>query len=339
MKIGSIDIPNAILLAPMEDVTDMAFRLVCKQLGADIVFTEFVNAEGLVRNSDKTKLKMLFLEEERPFGIQLYGGLESSMERAARMAEELQPDLIDINCGCWVRKVVGHGAGSGLLRDLRKMEKIITSVTRCVNLPVTVKTRLGWDQKSIIITDVAKMVESAGAQALTIHCRTRAQGNKGEPDYSLIPDVKRAVSIPVIVNGGIDSPEKGKYIFDTTRCDGIMIARGAINNPWIFRETKQYILSGTLSPAPSFTDHINLLITHLNLAIKYKGERKAVIEIRKHYSGYLRGVPGIAKIRADLMHCTTYQQIVDRLTVFNSSQYTDGNGLTAPFNDPTAQVD
>ncbi len=339
MKIGSIDIPNAILLAPMEDVTDMAFRLICKQLGADIVFTEFVNAEGLVRNSDKTKLKMLFLEEERPFGIQLYGGLESSMERAARMAEELQPDLIDINCGCWVRKVVGHGAGSGLLRDLRKMEKIITSVTRCVNLPVTVKTRLGWDQKSIIITDVAKMVESAGAQALTIHCRTREQGHKGEPDYSLIPDIKRAVSIPVIVNGGIDSPEKGKYIFDTTGCDGIMIARGAINNPWIFRETRQYIISGTLPPAQSFTDHINLLITHLNLAVKYKGESRAVIEIRKHYSGYLRGVPGIAKIRADLMHCTTYRQIIDHLTILIPSQYTDGNGSTGHFNDPAPRVD
>lgn len=319
MKIATIDIPNAILLAPMEDVTDRAFRLICKRHGADIMFTEFVNADGLVRNSDKTKLKMFFLDEERPFGIQLYGGIEKSMEGAARMAEESQPDLIDINCGCWVRKVVGHGAGSGLLRDLRKMENIITSVTRNVKLPVTVKTRLGWDNKSINITEVAKMVESAGAQAITIHCRTRSQGNKGEPDYTRIPDVKRAVSIPVIVNGGIDSPEKGKYVFDNTGCDGIMIASGAINNPWIFRETKQYIKNGTLPPAPSFTDHINLLLTHLDLAIQYKGEQKAVIEIRKHFSGYLRGVPGIAKLRTGLMQCATRKQIIDRLAEFNPS--------------------
>jgi tRNA-dihydrouridine synthase B len=323
LKIGLIDIPNAILLAPMEDVTDIAFRLICKQLGADIMFTEFVNAEGLVRNSDKTKSKMLFLKEERPFGIQIYGNLESSMEGAARMAEELQPDIIDINCGCWVRKVVGHGAGSGLLRDLQKMENIITSVTRNVKLPVTVKTRLGWDQKSIVITEVAKMVESTGAQALTIHCRTRTQGNNGDPDYSLIPDVKRAVSIPIIVNGGIDSPEKGNYILNETGCDGIMIARGAINNPWIFRETKEYITNGTIPPAPSFIDHINMLINHLNLAVKYKGERRAAIEIRKHYSGYLRGVPGVAKLRTDLMQCTTARQIVDRLEGFNPSFHSD----------------
>jgi tRNA-dihydrouridine synthase B len=323
MKIGPIDIPKAILLAPMEDVTDISFRLICKKFGADIMFTEFVNAEGLVRNSDKTISKMLFLEEERPFGIQLYGGEESSMEDAARMAEGLNPDLIDINCGCWVRKVVGHGAGSGLLRDLRKMENIITRVTRSVKLPITVKTRLGWDKKSIIITEVAKMVESAGAQALTIHCRTRAQGNKGEPDYSLIPGVKRAVSIPIIVNGGIDTPEKCKFIFNSTGCDGIMIASGAINNPWIFNEAKQFIHHGIIPPPRSFKDHINLLMEHLKLAIKYKGEKKALIEIRKHYNGYLKGVPRVAKLRADLMQCTNLAQVVDRLALFNSSFKTE----------------
>src|SRR5437867_3764086 len=206
MQIGKINISRPILLAPMEDVTDISFRLICKRLGADILYTEFVNSEGLVRNSEKTKRKMVFLPEERPFGIQIYGGEERSMGGAARLAEELQPDLIDINCGCWVRNVAGHGAGAGLLKDLSRMSRIISSVVQAVQIPVTVKTRLGWDAGSIQIVDVAKMVEAAGAQALTIHCRTRAQGHSGDPDYTLISRVKEAVKIPIIVNGGIVSP-------------------------------------------------------------------------------------------------------------------------------------
>ncbi|MEK6755955.1 MAG: tRNA-dihydrouridine synthase family protein, partial [Bacteroidota bacterium] len=231
MRIGKIDIDKPIVLAPMEDVTDVAFRVICRRLGADIVYTEFVNSEGLIRDSVKAKNKMMFLEEERPFGIQLYGGEETPMESAARIAESYGPDLIDINCGCWVRDVALRGAGAGLLRDLPRMEKIVSRVINTVKLPVTVKTRLGWDAESIRIVDVARMLEQTGVSALTVHCRTRAQGHKGEPDFSRIPEVKSAVSIPIFVNGGMMTPEKIKQIFDETGCDGVMIGRGAIDNP------------------------------------------------------------------------------------------------------------
>jgi tRNA-dihydrouridine synthase B len=322
MQIGKININQAVLLAPMEDVTDIPFRLICKRLGADIVYTEFVNSEGLVRNSEKTKKKMFFLEEERPFGIQIYGGVEESMAGAARMAEALQPDLIDINCGCWVKNVVGHGAGAGLLRDLPKMRRIIESVVKAVQLPVTVKTRIGWDEKSIQIIDVAKMVEESGAQAMTIHCRTRAQGHKGEPDFSWIPRVKEAVKIPIIVNGGIETAQKAKEVFDTTGCDGVMIARGAIDNPWIFSEIKHYLTTGELPLPPSIEQRIDLLIEHLQLSVQYKGERTGVLEFRKHYSGYLRNLPNVAKLRAELMKYTEVQPVIEHIkTFFDAGRY------------------
>lgn len=311
MKIGKIDIPQAVLLAPMEDVTDIPFRLICKRLGADVMYTEFVNAEGLIRNSRKTKEKMAFLEIERPFGIQIYGGGASSMEEAAKVAESLQPDLIDVNCGCWVKNVVGHGAGAGLLKDLPRMQEIVSSVVKAVNIPVTVKTRLGWDEKSIQIIDVARMIEETGAAALTIHCRTRSQGHKGDPDYSLIPEVKHAVQIPIIVNGSIDTPEKAKYVFDTTGCDGVMIARGAISNPWLFSHTKHYLRTGDLLPQPTFEDRFALLKEHLGLSVQYKGERYGVIEFRKHYMGYLSGQPGISAVRNELMKYTEMNPILE----------------------------
>jgi tRNA-dihydrouridine synthase B len=316
MKLGKLNISQPIALAPMEDVTDISFRLICKQLGADIVYTEFVNADGLIRHSDKTKKKMIFLPEERPIGIQIYGGEPNSMEGAARMAEEMEPDFIDINCGCWVRKVVGHGAGAGLLRDLAKMQQIITTVVKSVRIPVTVKTRLGWDEKSIQIINVAKMIEDSGAEALTIHCRTRAQGQKGSPDFRLIPEVKGAVQIPIIVNGGITTPEIARDIYLTTGCDGIMIARGAIHNPWLFRDIKQFLATGNIPPAPVLADRIRLMIEHLKLSVQFKGERTGVIEFRKHYSGYLRSYPGISKIRTELMQYTELQPILDHLENF-----------------------
>ena len=316
MHIDNIQIPNALLLAPMEDVTDIPFRLICKKLGADVMYTEFVNSEGLVRQSEKTHRKMMFLPEERPFGIQIYGGEGASMEGAARMAEELQPDLIDINCGCWVRNVAGHGAGAGLLRDLTKMQQIISSVVNAVKLPVTVKTRLGWDSQSIQIIDVAKMVEDTGARALTIHCRTRAQGHKGDPDYAWIPKVKQHVKIPIIVNGGIETPQQAKMVFDATGCDGVMIARGAIQNPWVFNEIKHFLKTGQILPEPELGERVSLLLEHLNLSVQHKGERYGVIEFRKHYSGYLRSQPGIAKLRAELMQKTEMQPIADRLRQF-----------------------
>ncbi len=310
------ELHNAVLLAPMEDVTDIAFRLICKRLGADVTFTEFVNAEGLVRDSERTKQKMIFSDEERPFGIQIYGGNEESMEGAARMAEAFGPDLIDINCGCWVKNVVDQGAGAGLLRDLPKMQHVVSAVVKAVQVPVTVKTRLGWDENSVRIVEVAKMIEGAGAAGLTVHCRTRSQGHKGAPDYSWIPKIKDAVSIPVIVNGGIDSPEVARRVFETTRCDGVMVARCAIQNPWIFREIKYYSSTGKNLPPPTLEERIELLIQHLHLSVAYKGERRGVIEFRKYYSGYLRNAPGVSKLRAELMTHTALHPILERLQSF-----------------------
>lgn len=316
MRIGHIDIERPILLAPMEDVSDLPFRLICKKMGADIVYTEFVNADGLVRGSRKTAQKMFFREEERPLGIQIYGGDISAMEGAARMAESFAPDLIDINCGCWVRDVAMRGAGAGLLRDLPKMERIASTVVNAVKTPVTLKTRLGWDAASIRIVDVARMCEQAGIAALTVHCRTREQGHKGPVDYSWIPKIKKAVSIPVVVNGDILTPEHVRAVFDSTGCDAVMIGRGAVLNPWIFHQAKHYMATGELLPEATIEERVDLLREHLRLSVAYKGERSGVIELRKHYSGFLRGMPHVSKIRMELMQFTEASPILDHLTKF-----------------------
>jgi tRNA-dihydrouridine synthase B len=313
LKIGSINIENPIALAPMEDVTGEAFRLVCKRMGADIVYTEFVNSEGLVRENERTMKKMNFQEEERPFGIQIYGSVETSMERAAELAESCRPDIVDINCGCWVKDIAMRGAGAGLLRDLPRMEGIVARVVKSITTPVTVKTRLGWDSASIKIVEVAKMVEQVGAKALTIHCRTRAQGHKGDPDFSWIPQVKQAVSIPIFVNGGLDTPEKIARAFTETGCDGVMIGQAAINNPWIFRQAKYYMEQGVLLSSPDLDERVRVLLEHLRLSVSQKGEQRAVLEFRKHYTGYLRDLPNVAKIRSELMHFTEMSPIVDHI--------------------------
>lgn len=316
MQIGSTDIQKPIILAPMEDVTDLPFRVVCKQLGADIVYTEFVNSEGLIRDSVKAKQKMLFLEEERPFGIQIYGGEESSMENAAQIAESCNPDLIDINCGCWVKDVALRGAGAGLLRDLPKMERLVSKVVSSVKLPVTVKTRLGWDSESIRIVEVAKMLEQVGIKGLTIHCRTRAQGHKGNPDFTWIEKVKAAVAIPIFVNGSIETPEMIKSVFDETGCDGVMIGRAAIDNPWIFRQAKHFLSAQTLLAPPTVDERIELLLEHLKLSVEFKGERKGVIEFRKHYAGYLKGLPNASKLRQEIMQFIVAAPIIHRIKQF-----------------------
>ncbi|MBI4427889.1 MAG: tRNA dihydrouridine synthase DusB [Ignavibacteriales bacterium] len=316
MQIGKINIEKPIVLAPMEDVTDLPFRVICKRLGADIVYTEFVNSEGLIRDSRKTREKMVFWEEERPFGIQIYGGSEESMESAARLVDEMDPDILDINCGCWVKDVAMRGAGAGLLKDLPHMERIVSQVVKATKLPVTVKTRLGWDESSIQIVDVARMLEQCGVKGLTIHCRTRAQGHKGTPDLTWIPSVKAAISIPVFVNGGVHSPEDISKVFDETGCDGVMIARGAIDNPWIFMQGKHYLNTDNLLPDATIDDRINLLFEHLKLSVDVKGERKGVIEFRKHYAGYLRGLPNASKLRQELMQFTEMLPVMDRVKSF-----------------------
>jgi tRNA-dihydrouridine synthase B len=326
MKIGNVEIEKGLLLAPMEDVTDLPFRVICKRLGADIVYTEFVNSEGLVRGSKKTKQKMTFWEEERPFGIQIYGGEIPSMAGAAQLAESFNPDLIDINCGCWVKDVAMRGAGAGLLRDLPKMEKIASTVVNAVKVPVTLKTRLGWDKNSIRIVDVAKMCENVGIKALTVHCRTRDQGHKGDVDYSWIPRIKDAVSIPVIVNGDIVTPQNVKGVFDATGADAVMIGRGAVLNPWIFQQAKQYMATGELLAEPTVEARVSLLREHLRLSVEFKGERAGVIELRKHYSGFLRGLPHVSKIRMELMQFTEVGPIFEHLTRF-LEHYSPPGGL------------
>lgn len=316
MKLGNRVIEKPLLLAPMEDVTDASFRIICKRLGADFVFTEFVNSEGLRRGSEKTKLKLKFYDEERPVGIQIYGSGIQAMIDAAKIAEEENPDVIDINAGCWVRNVVGHGAGAALLLDLDYLEKLVREIVKAVNIPVTIKTRIGWDEKNIKILDAAKIAEDCGVQAITVHCRTRAQAHKGEPDWSWINKVKNVVSIPVILNGGVMSPEDVKRAFDETGCDGVMIARGAINNPFIFKQAKDLLTKGKYEINIPLEEKINVLIEHLKLSCQLKGEKKGVIEFRKHYSGYLKGFYNAAKLRSELIQLESFNEIIDHIQLF-----------------------
>ena len=311
----TLGIRKGLLLAPMEDVTDMSFRQICKEFGADIVYTEFVNADGLVRSSKptKTRQKMLIRDEERPVGIQIYGGNLETMLEAARIAEAEQPDILDINAGCWVKKVAGRGAGAGLLRDLPAMVEMARGIVNAVRLPVTLKTRIGWDHDSIRIVELAKMLEDVGIRALTVHCRTRQQGHSGDADWSWIPKIKAAVSIPVILNGGVMTPEDAVRAFDESECDAVMIARGAIANPWIFRETKYLMETGRLPEPPSFPERIATALRHLRLAVRIKGERRAVLEMRKHYIAYLKFVPNSRQMRNILMKPETLAEAEDVL--------------------------
>lgn len=312
-SVGKINIEKAILLAPMEDVTDISFRLVCRELGADVVYTEFVNSEGLIRATEKTHKKLRIIEEERPVGIQIYGSNIDSMVGAAKIAEAENPDLIDINAGCWVKNVVGYGAGAGLLKDPVYMQKLVKTVVDSVSIPVTVKTRLGWDSDSIYIVDVAKRMEDAGVKAITVHCRTRAMGHKGEAYWEWIRKVKEAVSIPVALNGNVLTAQDVKKAFDETGAHAVMIARGAIGNPWIFEEAKQLLSQGYISTIISSEKRIKTCLRHLELAVNIKGERRAVIEHRKFYSGYLRGLYNASQFRMRLMAETEYKPVEDIL--------------------------
>jgi len=313
-ELDNIKLNKPLLLAPMEDVTGIGFRKLCKEMGADIVYTEFVNSDGLIRNNKKTAKKMIITEEEKPVGIQIYGADIESMVEAAKMSEQMNPDIIDINAGCWVRKVVKRGAGSGLLKDPDYMERMVEAIVKAVDKPVTVKTRIGWDADSIIICDVAKRLENVGARALTIHCRTSRQGHSGEADWSYISQIKEVVNIPVVLNGGVFTAEDAKRAFDETGADGVMIARGAIQHPWIFREAKHLIETGSLLPEVSADERIHTALRHLKYEIEYKDEeRQAVIPFRKYYTGYLKGLHHSAKIRQQLMVFTEYPPIEDLL--------------------------
>lgn len=312
-KVGKIEKEKAILLAPMEDVTDISFRLICRELGADVVYTEFVNSEGLVRKSERTHKKLEIIKEERPVGIQIYGSGIESMVGAAKIAEEKQPDIIDINAGCWVKGVFGQGAGAGLLKDPIYMQKLVKEVVDNVSLPVTVKTRLGVDSTSIKIVEVAKRLEDVGVQALTVHCRTRVMGHKGEADWTWISKIKEAVSIPVVVNGNVLTHQDVKRAFDETKANAVMIARGAIGNPWIFKEAKELLSDGFVTTVIDEELRIKTCLRHLQLAINVKGYRRAILEHRKFYTGYLKGLHNVSEIRKALMVPTEYNEVEDIL--------------------------
>lgn len=313
-EVGNINIENALLLAPMEDVTDIGFRRLCKELGADVVYTEFVNAEGIVRDNNKTLRKLRILENERPVGIQIYGANIESMVEAAKIAEQEDPDIIDINAGCWVKKVAHRGAGAGLLKDPPYMQKMAEEIVKAVQKPVTVKTRIGWDEDDIRILEIAKRLEDAGVKALTIHCRTRKQGHNGDPDWDWIPKIKEVVNIPVALNGGVFSAEDVKKAFYQTGADAVMIARGAIQHPWIFNEAKQLLLNGSRPAEVGVEERIETCLRHLRYELEVReSERRAVIPFRKYYSGYLKGLYGASKVRQELMKYEEYKPIEEIL--------------------------
>ncbi len=313
LKIGKIEKEKALLLAPMEEITNSGFRKLCKEFGADLMYTEFINADGLSRKDQKTHQKMKIFEDERPIGIQIYGGNIEPMVVSAKIAEKENPDLIDINAGCWVKKVANRGAGAGLLKDPPLMEKMVRSIVDAVDLPVTVKTRLGWDEESIVILDVAKRIEDAGAKALTVHCRTRKQGHSGDPAWFWIDKIKEVVDFPVILNGGVMTAGDIKRAFAETNADGVMIARGAIGQPWIFREGKEIIEHGKVLNPITTEERIKTALKHLRYEIEIKEERRAVIPFRKFYSGYLKGLYGASKIRQKLMEYVEYNPIEEVL--------------------------
>jgi len=315
MRIGTIDINRPLCLAPMEDVSDYPFRMICKEQGADLLYTEFANCEALVRNVQRVFKKIVVAEEERPIAVQLYGSAEGSMEEAARIAEDSGADFLDINCGCWVKKIANRGDGAGLLRDLKKFEAVVRAVQRGTRLPVTVKTRLGWDEDNIVILEVARMLQDLSVHALTVHCRTRKQGYTGSADWTWLPRIKEVCDIPLIANGDITTPQHAAACFDLG-ADGVMIGRGAIHSPWIFRHIRHYLNTGELLPEPSLADRVAMCIRHLSEQAAYRGERRGVLSFRRHYAGDLKAVPNIATLRRDLMHFEEVAPIVERLHKF-----------------------
>jgi tRNA-dihydrouridine synthase B len=309
-------VKNGILLAPMEDVTDMPFRVICKRMGADIVYTEFISSDGLIRDARRSLEKLELSPEEHPVAIQIFGGELDTMKAAALKAESSSPDFIDINCGCWVRNVVARNAGAALLKDPPAMAAMTKALVDTVGLPVTVKTRLGWDKQSIVIEDVAKRLQDAGASAITVHCRTRDMGHSGDADWHWIPKVKQAVSIPVILNGDIVHAQEALRAFKETGCDAVMIGRAAVGNPFIFREAKYLLEHGNECAPPTFEEKIRTCIEHLKLQLFRKSERKAVLEFRKFYAGYLKGLYCASGVKQDVQLYESFAEVEDRLELY-----------------------
>ncbi len=316
MNIGNILLPDfPLLLAPMEDVSDPPFRAVCKAAGADLMYTEFISSEGLIRNAIKSKQKLDIYEEERPIGIQIFGGDEEAMAMSARIVDAVNPDLVDINFGCPVKKVVCKGAGAAVLKDVDLMVRLTKAVVQSTSKPVTVKTRLGWDEDSRNIEEVAMRLQDVGIQALSIHGRTRAQMYKGEADWRLIAAVKSnpAIQIPIFGNGDIDSPQKALEYKNRYGVDGIMIGRAAIGYPWIFNEIKHYLQTGEALAPPAIQQRIEVIKQHLYQSVQWKGEVLGVLEMRPHYSNYLKGYPNIKEFRQKLVQLSSLNNIIEVL--------------------------
>ncbi len=332
MQIAGIDLGDKpLFLAPMEDVTDPSFRYVCKHFGADMLYTEFISCDGLIRDAAKSVAKLRLFDYERPIGIQLYGNEIEPMVEAARVAEAAGPDLIDINFGCPVRKIAARGAGSGMMRDVPKMVEMTRRIVEAVRLPVTVKTRLGWDEESKNIVEIAERLQDVGIAALTIHGRTRAQLYRGEADWTLIGEVKRnpRMHIPIIGNGDIDSPVKAAEAFERYGVDGIMIGRATFGRPWIFREIRHYLTCGELLKQPSVQERVDLAKLHFAKSLEFKGEKVGVLEMRRHFSCYFKGLPDFKSTRLKLVTLTdpdeiraTLDYIAERWKGYDASEIT-----------------
>lgn len=316
VKIGDIEIGDfPLLLAPMEDVSDPPFRALCKEYGADVMYTEFISSEGLIRHAAKSRKKLDFFEYERPLGIQIFGAEIDSMRQAAALAEEAEPDIIDINYGCPVKNVACKGAGAGILRDVPKMVAMTEEIVKAVNKPVTVKTRLGWDEDTKYIVDVAHRLQDVGIQALSIHGRTRKQMYKGEADWSLIGQIANdpGIHIPIFGNGDVDSPEKALQMKKTYGVDGIMIGRASIGYPWIFQEIKHYLATGNYLPPPTIEQRVDAARRHIEMAVEWKGERTGIHETRRHYTSYFKGIPHFKEYRMKLVTAESLELIRNTL--------------------------
>ncbi|WP_109833195.1 tRNA dihydrouridine synthase DusB [Reichenbachiella versicolor] len=326
VKIGDIEVGEfPLLLAPMEDVSDPPFRAVCKENGADLMYTEFISSEGLIRDAAKSVQKLDIYDYERPIGIQIFGDKIESMREAAAIAEEADPEIIDINYGCPVKKVACKGAGAGILLDIPKMEAMTAEIVKAVNKPVTVKTRLGWDHDNIKIMEVAKRLQGVGIQALSIHGRTRQQMYKGDADWSHIAEVKNNpdIHIPIFGNGDIDSPQKALEYKNKFGVDGIMIGRAAIGYPWIFNEIKHFIKTGEYLPGPTLEQRVDVTKRHLKFSVEWKGDKKGIFEMRRHYTNYFRGIPNFKPYRSRLVESPTYEgtlSILDEVAEVFSKQ-------------------
>ena len=318
VKIDQIELGEfPLLLAPMEDVSDPPFRALCKENGADLMFTEFISTEGLIRDADKSVQKLDIYEDERPIGIQIFGSVLESMMMSARIVEEAKPELLDINFGCPVKKVVCKMAGAGILQDIPRMVELTDAVVKSTNLPVTVKTRLGWDNNSIKIQEVAERLQDVGIQALSIHGRTRKQMYKGEADWTEIGKIKEnpRIHIPIFGNGDIDSPEKCVEYKKRYGVDGVMIGRAAIGYPWIFREIKHFIKTGEHLPPPTVDERVDTALKHLKTSIAWKGDVLGVLETRRHYGSYFRGFRDVKQYRQILVDTMDHNELFDTLEI------------------------